>query len=603
MNNPINDLPKYIRTFQSYLGKRIYIILALTVLAGISEGIGILMLLPLFQGLDQGLGSESEVAQSQALAFVNQILSYFNLDGSILALLIIISITFLLKGVITFFALAYSAKLRGNFLRILKESMFKSITNIEYNYYSSRDTGNLINIINDQVNRAMQSFYYLSLLGAQLLNSIIYLSLALFVSWRFGLMAIVSGILLILIFKIISRYVREISRNLAMENGNLSKLLIQTLQGFKYIISTDQLYKLKDNINASIKRLANFQVQTGVAAALTNAIREPVAVFFIMIIVIIQMIYLQEPIGPMMVAIVLFHRGLSSVVMTQQNWQSALEFIGSMELINEEFGRLEQNKEVKGKKKIDNLTKNITLDNVFYKYSDDSDDVISGLSLEIPIKNSIAFVGESGAGKSTIADLITLMLKPYKGNVFIDGVPGNEINPSFWRNQIGYVSQEAVVFDDTIANNICLWIDDPNNNIELLAKIKMAAKEANLDKLINSLPDGYNTMVGDRGIRLSGGQRQRLFIARELFRRPNLLILDEATSALDSESEKAIQSSIDALKGKITVIIIAHRLSTITNVDNIFVLNKGRVQEQGTFEILKDETGSMFSKLVSMQEL
>ena len=603
MNNPINDLPKYIRTFQSYLGKRIYIILALTVLAGISEGIGILMLLPLFQGLDQGLGSESEVAQSQALAFVNQILSYFNLDGSILALLIIISITFLLKGVITFFALAYSAKLRGNFLRILKESMFKSITNIEYNYYSSRDTGNLINIINDQVNRAMQSFYYLSLLGAQLLNSIIYLSLALFVSWRFGLMAIVSGILLILIFKIISRYVREISRNLAMENGNLSKLLIQTLQGFKYIISTDQLYKLKDNINASIKRLANFQVQTGVAAALTNAIREPVAVFFIMIIVIIQMIYLQEPIGPMMVAIVLFHRGLSSVVMTQQNWQSALEFIGSMELINEEFGRLEQNKEVKGKKKIDNLTKNITLDNVFYKYSDDSDDVISGLSLEIPIKNSIAFVGESGAGKSTRADLITLMLKPYKGNVFIDGVPGNEINPSFWRNQIGYVSQEAVVFDDTIANNICLWIDDPNNNIELLAKIKMAAKEANLDKLINSLPDGYNTMVGDRGIRLSGGQRQRLFIARELFRRPNLLILDEATSALDSESEKAIQSSIDALKGKITVIIIAHRLSTITNVDNIFVLNKGRVQEQGTFEILKDETGSMFSKLVSMQEL
>ena len=603
MNNPISDIPEYIKIFQSYLGKRIYIILALTVFAGISEGFGILMLLPLFQGLDSISETQLQTEQPQALSIVNDMLSYLNLDNSITALLVIISITFLFKGILTFISLAYSARLRGRFLRILKENMFNSITQIEYIYYSGRDTGNLINTINEQVNRSMQSFYYLSLLGAQLLNSIIYLSLALFVSWRFGLMAITSGILLVLIFKFINIYVRNISRNLASENGHLSKLLIQTLQGFKYIISTNQIHKLKENINSSIYRLSNFQVQTGTAAALTNAIREPIAVFFIMIIVIIQMVYLEEPIGPMMVAIVFFHRGLSSVVMTQQNWQSCLEFIGSMELVNAEFVLLNKNKENNGLIKAEVLSKNITLNNVHYKYSQNSDNVICGLNLEIPVRTSIAFVGESGSGKSTLADLLTLMLKPDKGNVIIDGLESSKIDLPSWRNQIGYVSQEAIVFDDTIANNICLWIDNPRINTKLFSEIKAAAKEANLHEFIESLPDGYYTDVGDRGVRLSGGQRQRLFIARELFRRPNLLILDEATSALDSESEKAIQISIDALKGKMTIIIIAHRLSTITNVDNIFVLNKGLIAEQGSFEELRNKSDSLFSKLVSLQEL
>ena len=603
MNNPISDIPEYIKIFQSYLGKRIYIILALTVFAGISEGFGILMLLPLFQGLDSISETQLQTEQPQALSIVNDMLSYLNLDNSITALLVIISITFLFKGILTFISLAYSARLRGRFLRILKENMFNSITQIEYIYYSGRDTGNLINTINEQVNRSMQSFYYLSLLGAQLLNSIIYLSLALFVSWRFGLMAITSGILLVLIFKFINIYVRNISRNLASENGHLSKLLIQTLQGFKYIISTNQIHKLKENINSSIYRLSNFQVQTGTAAALTNAIREPIAVFFIMIIVIIQMVYLEEPIGPMMVAIVFFHRGLSSVVMTQQNWQSCLEFIGSMELVNAEFVLLNKNKENNGLIKAEVLSKNITLNNVHYKYSQNSDNVICGLNLEIPVRTSIAFVGESGSGKSTLADLLTLMLKPDKGNVIIDGLESSKIDLPSWRNQIGYVSQEAIVFDDTIANNICLWIDNPRINTKLFSEIKAAAKEANLHEFIESLPDGYYTDVGDRGVRLSGGQRQRLFIARELFRRPNLLILDEATSALDSESEKAIQISIDALKGKMTIIILAHRLSTITNVDNIFVLTKGLIAEQGSFEELRNKSDSLFSKLVSLQEL
>ena len=189
------------------------------------------------------------------------------------------------------------------------------------------------------------------------------------------------------------------------------------------------------------------------------------------------------------------------------------------------------------------------------------------------------------------------------GRLLIDGHDSKEINKSSWRNKIGYVSQDNLMFDDTIANNITMWRNDINLDNNIDEKIRNAAKQANILNFIDSLPDGFNTIVGDRGILLSGGQKQRIFIARELFRNPSLLILDEATSSLDSESESSIQKSIESLKGKITVIIIAHRLSTIKNVDKIYLIKKGRIVEKGTYEELKNDHKSEFSKLLSYQIL
>ena len=171
------------------------------------------------------------------------------------------------------------------------------------------------------------------------------------------------------------------------------------------------------------------------------------------------------------------------------------------------------------------------------------------------------------------------------------------------RNQIGYVSQDTLIFDDTISNNISMWGGDMSKDLKLRTRIENAAKKANILDFINSLPDGFNTKVGDRGVLLSGGQKQRIFIARELFRQPKILILDEATSSLDSESEKSIQESIESLKGEITVVIIAHRLSTIKNVDKIYLLENGKIVESGKYSELKNNINSKFSKLVNLQIL
>jgi subfamily B ATP-binding cassette protein MsbA len=249
------------------------------------------------------------------------------------------------------------------------------------------------------------------------------------------------------------------------------------------------------------------------------------------------------------------------------------------------------------------LKHRIELSNVHFAYGVGQEDVLNGVSLAIPARTSVALVGESGAGKSTLVDLLSLALRPRAGALRIDDIPGDDIQLISWRRQIGYVSQETVLFDDTIANNICMWKGDPHRDSALIQRVREAAQQAHIAHFIETLPDGYDTLVGDRGIRLSGGQRQRLFIARELFRKPNLLILDEATSALDTESERYIQQSIDALKGQITVVIIAHRLSTIRNVDHVFVFDKGRLIEEGSYHRLRDAEDSRFGRLVAMQSL
>jgi ABC-type multidrug transport system fused ATPase/permease subunit len=268
-------------------------------------------------------------------------------------------------------------------------------------------------------------------------------------------------------------------------------------------------------------------------------------------------------------------------------------------MVDDEFDTVLAHQERRAGERIGPLAQSIEFQDVHFAYNLEDGDVLHGIDVRIPAKSTIALVGESGAGKSTLVDMLTLMLPPDNGLLRIDGVPYTDIDLNAWRSQIGYVSQETVVFDDTVANNIALWQAD---GAETRAQIEDAARRAYAHHFIKDLPDGYDTVVGDRGVRLSGGQRQRLFIARELYKNPNLLILDEATSALDTESERYIQDSIDALKGEMTVVIIAHRLSTIKNVDYVYVLDEGSVVEEGPYEDLRRYNGR-FQQMVEMQSL
>jgi len=597
--NPIFDVVRYIKMYQIYLGFRMYLIYVLGIVASFLEGIGIIMLLPLLQSLDEGndlKNSEGILNQS-----IYKLINFLGFTDSILSILILICIAFVLKGVVTFFSHGLTAILTGQLLKEIKMKLFELYSKMSYSYFTSKNTGDLINLINEQPTKALEAFRQLAWLGSYLLNTIVLMSLAFIITFSFGIMALGLGILILILFLKMNSYVQNLSRIAAHENGTLTKWLIQSLHGFKYLISTNQINSLKKYVNNSISILTSTQIKSGVAGAFTQSVREPIAVLFIMVIVYVQIFILNLSLEPILVSIVLFYRALNSTLAVQSAFQTTFQNIGSMELVHEEFLNQRKHQFNNGNKLIGKFEKQITINNVTFNY-DDSQRGVNNISLNIPFKSSIAIVGESGSGKTTLVDLITLTHQQQKGDIIIDGTNSREINQSSWKKQIGYVSQDTIIFDDTIANNISMWQDNLNDK-ETYNKLRNVAKKANILNFIESLEKGFNTVVGDRGILLSGGQKQRIFIARELFRNPNILILDEATSALDSESEKNIQYSIESLKGKITVIIIAHRLSTIKKVDNIYLLDKGKIIEKGSYDDLKNDKNSKFSEIVELQLL
>ena len=244
------------------------------------------------------------------------------------------------------------------------------------------------------------------------------------------------------------------------------------------------------------------------------------------------------------------------------------------------------------------IAEKIEFQNVSFSYSN-REVVLEDLSLKFENKKFYGVVGVSGSGKSTIIDLIAGFFKPQKGRVLIDGVDLNDADVSTWLCQIGLISQDAFIFSGTIEDNICFGVDDEYRNKD---RVKEATRIAYADEFIDMFPEGYQTIVGERGVKLSGGQRQRLAIARAIYLDPSVLIFDEATSSLDANSERKVQEAIEALHGKRTVIVVAHRLVTIARADHIYVIENGRLIEEGTHQKLRAGSG-LYSRLCAKQSL
>lgn len=596
----LSSIYEYAVLYRRYVGRQLYAMFVLTALAALTEGFGIALLLPLLRVT----GTAGEVPEDGVQKAFYDFLSWLGIADSFVGILLFIGAVFLLKGALKFAQKSWQGYLQSRLLTALKVRLFDAYTSMGYAYYARKNTGHFINVINDQVNRFYLSFKSYEAFVSGLVTALSYLLITLVLTWRFGLMAVAAGVAVLFLFRSLNAYVRRLSGKMATETGRLNKLLVQALQSFKYVVSTHQTEPLRKGVVGSVGKVSDDMRRQKVAAAFTGAAREPVSVLLVLGVIAIQVLLLDEPLAPILVSIVLLHRGMNAVVSVQKSWQALMDYAGSIDMVEDELAEVSRHAEASGPQKLGALARGIELDGVTFAYDPEDGPVLRDVSLVIPANTTVAFVGESGAGKSTLIDVLTLLLKPQAGEVRIDGVAGPEVDLASWRSQIGYVSQETVVFDDTIANNISLWDGGAAADEEAQReRVRAAARQAYAARFIEELPGGYETVVGDRGVRLSGGQRQRLFIARELYKRPKLLILDEATSALDSESERFIQESIDSLKGAVTVVIIAHRLSTIRNADYIYVMDAGRVVEQGTYDDLTSHAGSRFREMVEMQRL
>lgn len=569
-------------------------------LVALTHGLGFTMLLPLLR-VSQSSTNPEELGSAERVLF--DLLSWMGIAGSMVWILGFIALIFLAKGMLKFAQGSYIGYLQADLLRELKMRLFDEYNRMTYRYYIGQNTGHFINVINQQVNRFFQSFSKFSRALTRIVSALSFFAYAFAITWKFALTVLLVGIGLLALFKYLNAYVRRLSRRISKEMSRLNKFLVQSLKAFKYVVSTGQTDRMRTGVTDSVRRLTGDIFRQRIAGALTDSVREPISVLVVTAVIAFQVAVLNEPVTPIFVALLLFHKGMQSMMAVQSQWQKTMDMIGSAEVVDEEIQRVQKNKESTGTRTLGPLHEGIEFRNVCYAYNDGDGDVLHDVSVSIPANTTIAFVGKSGAGKSTLIDMISLMLKPRTGTIEIDGIPNNEVDVASWRNQIGYVSQDTVIFDDSVAKNIHLWQGDIEEDPELRERVIDAARRAHAHEFIKGLPDGYQTMVGEEGMRLSGGQRQRLFVARELFKQPELLLLDEATSDLDTASEQHIQDSLETLQGEVTVVIIAHRLSTVKSADHIYVLEDGRIIESGGYNELRSMKNGSFRKMVEMQRL
>jgi ABC-type multidrug transport system fused ATPase/permease subunit len=597
--NTLGDLLRYLKIYRRYIGRRIYVVFGLTVAVAFAQSFGITLLLPLLRASQ----SEGTTDMGWFEGALQQLLAWMGIADYLPGILAFIALVFVAKGGLQFSKKGYVGYLQAQLLRELKTQLFDAYSRMTYRYYIQQNAGHFINVINQQVNRFFQSFTSFTGFFSKVVTTLGYFGAAFLVAWRFALMALGVGALLLFLFKYLNAYVRRLSRKRSAEMSTLNKLLVQSLQALKYIVGTNQTAHLRSGVVDSVNRLTGYIFRQRLAGAFTGSIKEPVSVLLVTGLIALQVMVFGGSIAPIFVALLLFHRGMQSMMSIQSSWQSTMDQIGAVEMVTDEFDAVRAHEETSGEREVGTLQRGIEFDGVCFAYKEGDGDVLQDINISVPASETIALVGESGAGKSTLVDMMTLMLKPRTGEIRIDGVPHDEVDLASWRDQIGYVSQETVVFDDTVANNISLWQGDIDEDPALREQVMHAAERAHAHHFIEDLPNGYQTQVGDRGVRLSGGQQQRLFVARELFKQPNLLLLDEATSDLDTASEQHIQSSVDALQGEVTVVIIAHRLSTVKNADRVYVLDEGRVIEAGSYHELRHRDEGAFREMVEMQSL
>ena len=314
MIKQIKDLFKYLILFQNFLGKSIYLIFIFSLVASVLEGFGILMVLPLFESIDQ---SQNQESASQFVLIVYDLIEFVGMSASVTSVIIFIVLVFILKGIVNFFALGMIARFMGKLLLKLKANIYENYSNMTYKYYTIKDTGQFINLINEQPNRAINAFQQITIMFGHLISFIILMFLAFSSAWDFALMALIFGLIIVILFVKLNSYVRSLSRITAAENGILNKWMIQALQSFKYLNATNQMNLLKSRILKSINILTDNQIKTGVASAFTQSVREPVAVVFIMSLIFVQIVILNQEFEPIIVSIILFYRALGSMLGVQ----------------------------------------------------------------------------------------------------------------------------------------------------------------------------------------------------------------------------------------------------------------------------------------------
>ena len=581
--------------FYSQLGYRIFIILFLSILIGVMDGLGLTMFLPLLKMVNDSSSVDPEGLGK--MGFLVEILNGFGLTLDLLTILAIMIFFFIGKGFCLYFAGIYNVYVLNWFIERVRIQNVRSLNSISYKYFVTSDVGRIQNTLTGEVDRVAEAFRSYFIAFQYIILVIVYMSFAFFVNAQFAILVSVGGFLTNLIFQKLYKKTKGASVQLTGESNAFQTLIIQNVSNFKYLRATGTSGEYRKKLEESIFKIKDRNVRIGKLGSILSAAREPLLIIVVAAVISIQILYLGSNLGAILMSLLFFYRALSYLMQMQIRWNRFLGLSGSLSNMTAFGKELRKHKEDRGSNILEDKIEVLELKDVCFSYGEKL--IIKNASLEIRKEETIAFVGESGSGKTTLVNLIAGLLPPEKGEYTINSIPSSKLDLTNLQQRVGYITQDPVIFNDTLFNNVTFWSEKTRANEK---RFWNAIKQAALFSFIEDLPEKENTVLGNNGVNLSGGQKQRISIARELFKEIEILILDEATSALDSETEKSIQENIDNLKGQYTILIVAHRISTIKNADRIIMMKDGEISNIGNFNELLNKS-DYFQRLVELQEI
>lgn len=545
----------------------------------------------------EGLLKAKDYMENALGFYVTEIAKDNKAQALTLMIIFIISV-FLLKNLFGYLAMYFITFLRNGVLKDIRNAMYEKIVSLPVAYFTEKRKGDTIARVTSDVQEVQNSFLSILELIVREPLTIIFALVTMFIfSPKLAVFVLTFIPIMGYIISLVGKRLKKKSDRVQREQGEILSKLEETLGGLKIIKSFNAEDRFQGSFNKSTQRFNDFANSLMQRQALASPTSEFLGIVVIGVLLWFggNMVLTEGTLdGPTFISFM----GLAYGILTPAKAFSKASY--SVKRGNASAERileiLETENTIADKEvtvPVNGFEKSIELSNISFKYEDQL--VLKNFTLHVPKGKTVALVGQSGSGKSTIANLLTRFYDVVEGTITVDGIDIKDMSLSDLRKNIGIVTQDAILFNDTLRSNMVVGKENATDQ-----EIIEALEIANAWEFVKDLPKGLDTNIGDSGNKLSGGQKQRLSIARAVLKNPPIMILDEATSALDTESERLVQKALENMMKNRTSIVIAHRLSTIQNADQIVVMQKGEIVEQGKHQELIDKKG-MYHKLVSMQ--
>jgi ATP-binding cassette, subfamily C, bacterial len=558
--------------------RRSVLIVGLLFLSGLAEGVGIASLLPLME-----LAIGDPAAQPSGVSvFAAAVLARVGLEPSLGVLLLALVMAMVGKGAFMWLSVRQQGYAVASIATDMRLMLIRAFLKARWAYFISQRAGHMSNAIGTEAHRASMAYASACGLLASVVQVIVYATIAFLVSPTVAIAALVAGGLLVLLLSGLVQVARDAGRRQTLLIKSLSARLIDAMHGIKPIKAMARESHLQPLLEAETRELNEAQRRQVLASGVLSSFKEPLLIVVVALGLFVIMTRGAISFESLLILVFLFHRLVGRVQSLQTSYQSLASsesaFWSLLDAVKDAEGHAERSA---GRMTPPALTDGIELADVHFSYGDTQ--VLRGATLSIPAGKFTAITGPSGAGKTTIADLLLGLYSPGRGSILIDGIPLGEIDVAAWRGTIGYVPQEMLLFHDSIRRNVTLGDEGISEE-----DVEEALKAAGAWGFVRLLDDGIGTMVGERGARLSGGQRQRIAIARALVGKPRLLILDEVTTALDPKTEAAICATLVDLASNVTIVSISHQPAMRRVADVVYRVEHGEVTEVRSDPVLAD---------------